>query len=115
MATHVSNIVKRGYVTLDDSRRLVPQARRARAQAQPSPRASSARHLHASSPPAAPASPQALGLALVHAYVQVDEGLALPCVRASIEAACARVARAEARTSCPAPPPPPRLASPLPS
>lgn len=64
MATHVSNVIKRGYVHLDEAtRRLVP----------------------------AP-----LGLALVHAYSEIDEGLALPCVRASIEAACARVARGEA-------------------
>ena len=36
--------------------------------------------------------PAPLGLALVHAYTLIDEGLVLPCVRASIEAACARIA-----------------------
>ena len=55
MATHVSNVIKRGYVTLDEyTRRLAP----------------------------AP-----LGLALIHAYSLIDEGLSLPCVRASIEKA----------------------------
>ena len=60
MATHVSNVIRRGFVRIDeDTRALVP----------------------------AP-----LGLALVHAYALIDEGLVLPCVRASIEAARARIA-----------------------
>ena len=29
--------------------------------------------------------PSALGLALIHAYTLIDEGLVLPCVRAGIE------------------------------
>ena len=64
MATHVTNVIRRGYVELDEgSRALVP----------------------------AP-----LGLALVHAYTLIDEGLVLPCVRASIEAACRRIANGTA-------------------
>ena len=60
MATHVSNIIRRGFVQIDEAtRELVP----------------------------AP-----LGLALVHSYALIDEGLVLPCVRASIEAACGRIA-----------------------
>ena len=64
MASHVTNVQKRGYVTLDETTRRL--------------------------------KPSALGLALIHAYTLVDEGLVLPCVRASIEAECARVARGEA-------------------
>lgn len=41
-------------------------------------------------------TPSPLGQALVHAYTLIDEGLVLPCVRASIEASCARIARGEA-------------------
>ena len=52
MAQHVSNVIKRGYVTLEESSRRL--------------------------------APAPLGLALVHAYVSIDEGLVLPCVRASI-------------------------------
>ena len=60
MATHVSNVIRRGYVTLDDaSRALVPSA---------------------------------LGLALIHSYMMIDEGLVLPSVRANIEASCKRIA-----------------------
>jgi len=53
MATHISNIERRGFVTLDPgTRQLVPTA---------------------------------LGLALIHAYTLIDEGLVLPCVRSAIE------------------------------
>jgi hypothetical protein len=64
MATHVSNVIKREYVFLDESTRRL--------------------------------TPSPLGQALVHAYALIDEGLVLPCVRASIEASCARIARGEA-------------------
>ena len=64
MATHVSNVIRRGYVVLDEATRRL--------------------------------TPAPLGLALVHAYALIDEGLALPCVRASIEAACGRIAKGEA-------------------
>ncbi|CAK8990534.1 DNA topoisomerase 3-beta-1 (DNA topoisomerase III beta-1) [Durusdinium trenchii] len=41
--------------------------------------------------------PSELGLALCHAYMLIDPEIVLPTVRASIENACARVARGEAR------------------
>jgi len=41
--------------------------------------------------------PSELGLALCHAYMLIDPELVLPTVRASIENACARVARGEAQ------------------
>ncbi|CAJ1420011.1 unnamed protein product [Effrenium voratum] len=41
--------------------------------------------------------PSELGLALCHSYMLIDPELVLPTVRASIENACARVARGEAR------------------
>lgn len=43
--------------------------------------------------------PSELGLALCHAYMLIDPELVLPTVRASIENACARVARGEAHKS----------------
>jgi len=64
MATHISNVERRGYVTLDGgTRQLVPSA---------------------------------LGLALIHAYTLIDEGLVLPCVRAGMEAQVRRIAKGEA-------------------
>ena len=46
MASHVTNVQKRGYVTLDETTRRL--------------------------------KPSVLGLALIHAYTLVDEGLVLP-------------------------------------
>jgi len=64
MATHISNIERRGFVTLDPgTRQLVPTA---------------------------------LGLALIHAYTLIDEGLVLPCVRSAIESEVRRIAEGEA-------------------
>ena len=64
MAMHISNVERRGYVTLDGgTRQLVPSA---------------------------------LGLALIHAYTLIDEGLVLPCVRAGMEAQVRRIAKGEA-------------------
>jgi hypothetical protein len=63
MATHVSNVIRRGYVLLDESSRSL--------------------------------TPSPLGLALIHAYTLIDEGLVLPCVRANIEMQCARIASGE--------------------
>eukprot|EP00927_Polykrikos_kofoidii_P050037 TRINITY_DN43998_c0_g1_i1.p1 TRINITY_DN43998_c0_g1~~TRINITY_DN43998_c0_g1_i1.p1 ORF type:complete len:911 (+),score=182.86 TRINITY_DN43998_c0_g1_i1:95-2827(+) len=65
MASHIANVLKRGYVGLDvKTRQLMPKA---------------------------------LGMALALAYTIVDSTLVKPTVRSTIENACTRVAKGEAK------------------